>query len=201
MKQVIKIIAILAFMLHQNIIFGEIPAQVAAFKQALQSGVEIANCANCDLRGTQDLVGVNAKNAHLPGVNLQPCVPNDMNKETMMICIPDQPANLTGINLSNANLFSSCIDEAILDNANLTNLEFSNSSARKVSLKGAKVSGIITENSTFCNAIMPDGSLCTDSWTGQGVTISCNCAEEANEKSKQASAQTKPVKTKKKSAK
>ncbi len=178
MKQILKICAVLAFVLYQQIVFGEVPAQVAAFKQAIAIGVKIPNCANCDFRGTQDLAGIDARGAHLPGVNFQPCLPTDVNKKTMMICIPNQEANLTGINLANANLFSSCLDGAILDNADLTNVELSNSSAQFVSMKGAKVSGIVTENSTFCNAIMPDGAVCRDSWTGQGVTIDCKCTDQ-----------------------
>ena len=178
MKQVIKIIAVLAIFFQQFIVFCEAPAQVAAFKQSIQMGVAIPNCANCDFRGTQELVGVDAHGAHLPGAIFQACVPSDANKNTMMICVPGQPANLTGINLANANLFSSCLDGAILDKADLTNVELSNSSAQSVSLKDAKVTGIITTNSTFCNAIMPDGAICTDSWTGQGVTIDCKCIDQ-----------------------
>ena len=127
MKQVIKIIAVLAIFFQQSIVFGEAPAQVAAFKQSIQIGVTIPNCANCDFRGTQDLTGIDAHGAHLPGVIFQPCIPSDANKNTMMICIPDQAANLTGINLAGANLFSSCLDNAILDKADLTNVELSNS--------------------------------------------------------------------------
>jgi uncharacterized protein YjbI with pentapeptide repeats len=178
MKQILKRVAVLVIVFHQQIVFGEVPAQVTAFKQAIQFGVKIPNCANCDFRGTQDLAGIDAHGAHLPGVNFQSCVPSDTNKKTMMICIPDRAANLTGINLANANLFSSCLDGAILDNADLTNVELSNSSARFASLKGAKISGIVTENSTFCNAIMPDGAVCSDSWTGQGVTIDCKCTDQ-----------------------
>ena len=178
MKQILKKVAVLALVLYPQIFLGEVPAQVAAFKKSIELGVKIPNCANCDFRGTQNLAGIDAHNAHLPGVNFQPCVPTDTNKNTMMICVPDQPANLISINLANANLFSSCLDGAVLDNADLTNLEFSNSSARFASLKGAKVSGIVTENSTFCNAIMPDGALCKDSWTGQGVTIDCKCSDQ-----------------------
>jgi len=178
MKQIIKIIAVLAIFFQQSIVFGEAPAQVAAFKQSIEIGMAIPNCANCDFRGTQELMGLDAHGAHLPGAIFQACVPSDANKNTMMICVPGQPANLTGINLANANLFSSCLDGAILDKADLTNVELSNSSAQSASLKDAKVAGIITTNSTFCNAIMPDGAICTDSWIGQGVTIDCKCTDQ-----------------------
>jgi hypothetical protein len=178
MKQTIKIVVFLTFLFYQQIILGESPSQVASFKKALQSNTQIANCANCDFRGTQDLAGVDAHGASLPGVTFQACIPNDSNKNSMMVCVPGQAANLTGINLANANLFSSCLDGAILDNADLSNADVSNSSAQYVSLKNAKVKGVITTNSTFCNAVMPDGAICTDTWTGQGVTIACNCTAQ-----------------------
>lgn len=162
----------------QGPLFGENTVQVAAFKDLLEKGDQIANCANCDFRGTQELAGVDAHGAHLPGVTLQPCVPSDVNEKTLTVCVPGQVANLTKINLANANMFSSCLDEAILDNADLTNVDLSNSSVRFASLKDAKVTGIITENSTFCNTIMPDGTRCIETWTGQGVTIACNCSDQ-----------------------
>lgn len=178
MKQIIKIVSILTFFLHQEIIFGEIPARVAAFKKAIQDPTKVANCAQCDFRGTQELIGVDAHGANLPGLTLQPCISNSVNQNIPMLCIPNQVANLTGINLANANLFSSCLDGAIFDGANLSNANLSNSSAQYASFKGANVTGIITTYSTFCNATMPDGALCTDSWTGQGVTIACSCTPQ-----------------------
>ena len=178
MKKIIKFVTILTFFLYQEIIFGEIPARVAAFKKAIQDPTKVANCAQCDFRGTQELIGVDAHGANLAGVTLQPCISNPVNQTIPMLCIPNQVANLTGINLANANLFSSCLDGAIFDGANLSNANLSNSSAQYASFVNANVMGIITANSTFCNAMMPDGTLCTDSWTGQGVTIACNCTPQ-----------------------
>ncbi len=178
MKFIAKQALFYAILLYQCVVFGEMPNQVAAFKQATQNGTKVPNCANCDFRGTQDLAGVDAHGAHLPGVTLQPCVPNDQNQSIMMLCVPNQGANLTGINLASANLFSSCLDGALMDNSNLSNADVSNSSLRYVSLKNAKIPGIVTTNATFCNAVMPDGKICTDTWTGQGVTIACNCTAQ-----------------------
>lgn len=163
---------------YQQQALGYIKAQVDLFKKALTSSTKIANCANCDFRGVQDLAGVDAHGAHLPGINLQPCIANSTNKNTVMVCIPEQIANLTGINLANVNMFSSCLDAANLDSADLSNADVSNSSLQYVNLKNAKLTGIITTNATFCNAIMPDGALCMESWTGQGVTIDCNCTDK-----------------------
>lgn len=164
--------------LSQQLIFAEIPAQVEAFKKAVLNPDQVANCSGCDFRGTQDLAGIDAHGSNLPGVILQPCTPNNANANLGMICIPDQVANLKGINLANATLFSSCLDGAVLDKADLSYADVSNSSARYVSLRNAKVTGIITTNSSFCNSIMPDGEICTDTWSGQGVTIACNCASQ-----------------------
>ncbi len=174
----IKMAIVTIFIAYQQILVAEMPNQVAAFKQAAQSGKQTPNCANCDFRGTQDLAGVDAHGAHLPGVTFQPCVPSDQNKSSMMVCIPGQGANLTGINLTDANLFSSCLDGAMADSANFSKADLSNSSLRYISLKNAKIAGAVTTNTTFCNAIMPDGAICTDTWTGQGVTIACNCTTQ-----------------------
>ncbi|MDP3788730.1 MAG: pentapeptide repeat-containing protein [Candidatus Chromulinivorax sp.] len=178
MKFIVKSLLFYAIILFQSMLLSEMPHQVEAFKESIQNGTKIPNCANCDFRGTQDLAGVDAHGAHLPGVTFQPCVPNDQNQNSMMLCVTGQGANLTGINLADANLFSSCLDGAMADNADFSKADVSNSSLRYVSLKNAKVSGIITTNSTFCNAIMPDGKICTDTWTGQGVTIACNCTAQ-----------------------
>lgn len=178
MKRVIKIVMIFTCIFYQEQAFGYIKAQVDLFKKALTSNTQIANCANCDFRGTQDLAGVDAHGAHLPGINLQPCIQNDTNKDTVMVCIPEQIANLKGVNLANANIFSSCLDAADLSGADLSNADVSNSSLQYVNLKDAKLTGIVTNNATFCNAIMPDGTLCMESWTGQGVTIDCNCTDK-----------------------
>ena len=114
----------------------------------------------------------------MPSVVMQPCLPSDLNKNSPMICVPKQPANLTGTNLSNAVLFSSCLDGAILDQANLTGADLTGASLEYVSLQGAIVKNVVTDKATFCHAIMPDGTECTDSWTGQGVTIACNCSDQ-----------------------
>ena len=156
-------------------LFGYVPTQVRAFKNAVQSNKQGINCASCDFRGVQEFAGLDAHGVYMPGASFQPCYPNAVNQTTPMICIADQVANMTGINLANANLFSVCLDAAILDNADLSGADLTNASAAFASFKGAKVAGIITTNATFCNAVMPDGAICTESWTGQGVTIQCNC--------------------------
>ncbi|MBV8660530.1 MAG: pentapeptide repeat-containing protein [Candidatus Dependentiae bacterium] len=174
----IKIVAVLACMLYQQSIFGYVPIQVQSFKKAIRSNTQVANCANCDFRGVQDLAGVDAHGAYMPGVTFQPCLPNVQNKNSIMVCTANQMANLTGINLAHVNLYSSCLDWAILKNAILTGADLTNSSVQYAHLENAKVNGIITTNATFCNSVMPDGTICTDSWTGQGVTIQCNCAKQ-----------------------
>lgn len=187
MNRTMNFIMLAIVALYQNIMIAEMPNQVAAFKQSLKNGVKIPNCANCDFRGTQDLAGVDAHGAHLPGVTFQPCIPSDQNQEVIMQCVSGQTANLVGINLSNANLFSSCFDYAAMDSADLTKADVSNSSFRYTSLKDAKLSGVVATNATFCNAIMPDGKTCTETWTGQGVTITCNCTDQDDASAKAAS--------------
>lgn len=174
----IKIVTVLALISYQQTIFGYVPIQVQLFKKAIASSTEVTNCANCDFRGVQDLVGVDAHGAFMPGATFQPCLPNDQNKNSVMVCTANQMANLTGINLAHVNLFSSCLDWAILENAILTGADLTNSSVQYANLKNAKVDKMITTNATFCNSTMPDGAICTDSWTGQGITIQCNCTEQ-----------------------
>lgn len=159
-------------------LFGYVPSQVQAFKKAIQNSTKVTNCANCDFRGVQGLAGVDAHGAHMPGATFQPCLISSANKGSAMICIQNQVADLTGINLANVNLFSACLDWAILENADLSGADLSNTSVQDANLKGATVKGMITANSTFCNSVMPDGKICTESWTGQGITIACNCAEQ-----------------------
>ena len=155
-----------------------IASQVQAFKKVLQSKTQIANCANCDFRGVQELAGLDAHGAHMPGATFQPCFPTLINQNSVMVCRSGQVANMTGINLANANLFSVCLDGAILDNADLSGADLTSSSAQSASFLNAKFNGIITNNATFCNATMPDGKICTDTWSGQGVSISCNCTAQ-----------------------
>lgn len=177
MKNIVKI-ALVGVMLGLTfgIIFGYVPVQVERFKAAIQDTTQVVNCSNCDFRGVQELAGVDAHGVHMPGVTFQSCVPTDTNRSnTNMVCITGQVAQLSGINLANANLTSSCFDGAMLEKADLTGADFTNAFVQNARLKDAKVTGIKTDNATFCNAIMPDGSVCTDTWTGQGVTILCNC--------------------------
>jgi len=168
---------IVVFISCYQMTLGYVPVQVKAFKDSLQDSTKIANCANCDFRGVQDFAGIDAHGAHLPGVTFQPCETFDENEELGMVCTENQVSNLLGINLANANMFSSCLDGAILIDADLTGLDLSSSSVRNANLKGAKVKGMITTNSTFCDSIMPDGAICTDTWTGQGITVICRCFE------------------------
>lgn len=174
----IALIAMLAGVSY-GMIFSYVPIQVQAFKTAIKNSTSIINCANCDFRGVQDLAGVQAPKAHLPGANFQACIPSAANKNNnLMVCKAGQVSNLAGINLAGANMFSVCLDGAILENANLTGVDLSNSSIINASLKHAKVANMVTTNSTFCNSIMPDGKICDDkqsSWTGQGITIQCAC--------------------------
>ncbi|MBP6870037.1 pentapeptide repeat-containing protein [Candidatus Babeliales bacterium] len=182
MKNLIKI-AILGIIVgfSSGMIFGYIPVQAQFLKNALQDSTKIANCANCDLRGVIDFAGIDARGLHAPGVTFQPCAITAANKDNgLMICIPNQVSNLTGINFSHANFFSSCFDSAILDKADLSGVDFSNSSIQNASLKDANVKGIVTTNAIFCNSVMPDGQICTETWTGQGVTIACNCITKGN---------------------
>lgn len=158
-------------------IFGYVPTQVQAFKKSIQSSTNVTNCSNCDFRGVQELAGVDAHGAHMPGVTFQPCLPTKENKNSAMICIANQVANLTGINLANVNLFASCLDWANLENADLSGADCSNSSVQDANLKNAQVKDIITTNAIFCDSVMPDGQVCKDTWTGQGVTIACNCSD------------------------
>lgn len=182
MKYINYYLIIVLIIFSSTISFAYIPIQVQSFKKALQNSNQTVNCANCDFRGVQELAGVNAQGAHMPGVTFQPCVSLSPTPIPIMICTPNVVADLTGINLANANLFSSCFDQAILDNANLSGADVSNSSFQNVSLKNANVTGIITQNATFCNSIMPDGTVCTETWTGQGVTIACNCVTPSADK-------------------
>lgn len=158
-------------------IFGYVPVQVQALKNALQNSTQIINCSNCDFRGVVGLAGLDLHGLYAPGILFQPCIVTAENKDNgFMVCVPNQASDLTGINLANGYTPSSCYDYAKLDKADLTNLDLSNSSVENASLKDAKVAGIKATNATFCNSVMPDGQLCTgDSWTGQGVTIACNC--------------------------
>ena len=155
------------------------PGAVNIFKAALQSSTSIANGSNLDARGIPSfyLAGVEAIGAHLPGATFQPCVPNDVNKNNnAMICTPNKISDLTGINLTNAFLHSVCFDSALLKNAKLDGAVFTNGSAQKTDFTGATISNIVATDAIFCGAIMPDGKICNGkSWTGQGVTIACNC--------------------------
>ena len=178
MKNVIKLVFMVVFISCYQMTLGYVPVQVKAFKKSLQDSTKIADCANCDFRGVQDLAGVDAHGAHLPGVIFQPCIADDENEELGMICTENQVSNLLGINLANANMFSSCLDHVILTNADLTGVDLSNSSVQNANLKGAKVKGMITTNSTFCDSVMPDGAICTETWTGQGITVVCRCFEK-----------------------
>ena len=166
-------------MLTLEQIFGYVPAQVTALKKVVAAGGAV-NCANCDLRGTQELAGLQLAGAFMPGITLQPCIANNHNKLTFMVCDPKQFANLTGVNLQKANLISSCLDYAIFDQANLAGADLSNASIRYASLKDANIKDIVlTGNESFCHTKMPDGRVCTgDSWNGQGMTIPCNCTKQ-----------------------
>lgn len=174
-------IAFAIFVCVQNI-FGYVPMQVDLFKKDLQSSTSVANCANCDFRGVQNLAGVDAHGAKLPGASFQPCVQTATNKDTLMVCVPNQPSDLTKINIANGNLYSSCLDAVILDEADLSGTDFTNSSVQYASLKGAKVRSMVTTNATFCNSVMPDGKVCTDTWSGQGVVVACNCEAKPSKK-------------------
>ena len=174
MNFLIKLLFVVGCVSFIEQLFCYSPTQIRAFKTSLQNSGQITNCSGCDFRGA-DLQGLDAHGAFLPGALFQVCIPNDVNRKSSRICVANQVTNLTGINLAKAFLFSSCLDGVILDKADLSGADFSNSSLQNASLKGAQITGIIVENTTFCNAIMPDGEICTDMWTGQGVTLDCNC--------------------------
>jgi len=182
MKYTIKIILLVMNLCLTQLSFGYVPAQVNALKKALSSKKlnQIINCTRCDFRGTKALAGLDAQGIYMPGVTFQPCVKTDKNKSTTMVCIEKQQSDLTGINLARAEISRSCFDEAILDKANLTEANFTESSAIGASFRGAQLSGLISTDATFCNAIMPDGKVCDEklkNWSGQGVKIDCNCVK------------------------
>lgn len=153
--------------------------QASTLKQDLSSSASVVNCSGCDLRGVVGLAGVDAHGIQLALANFQPCVPSDANKNNgNMICIKDQVSNLAGINLANAFLYSVCFDHANLEKATLSGADATFASFQYADLNEAKVDSMITEGAVFCNATMPDGRVCSqqlDTWTGQGVTIKCNC--------------------------
>ncbi len=176
MKQMIKLITFIFLCNVISPLWSYMPNQVQAILQSLQKPGAKINCAGCDLRGVVDLVGLDMRGIFMPGVVMQPCLPTDTNKNSFMICVPKQPTNLTGSNLSQAVLFSSCLDGVILYKADLTGADVTGSSLEYANLQDAIVKDIKFDGANFCHAIMPDGTLCTDSWTGQGITIDCNCA-------------------------
>ncbi|MGZ6255364.1 MAG: pentapeptide repeat-containing protein, partial [Candidatus Chromulinivorax sp.] len=146
-----KFMVVVIGMLTLEQLFGYVPVQVAALKKVVQAG-DAVNCANCDLRGVQELAGLQLAGAFMPGITLQPCIANDQNKSLFMVCDPKKVANLTGINLQKANLMLSCLDYAIFDTANLAGANLSNTSIRYASLKDANIKDIIlTGNESFCH--------------------------------------------------
>ena len=160
-----------------GVAYGYMQNQVQACKKALENPGKIINCSGCDLRGVQDFAGLDMHAAFMPNVSMQPCLHDD-NKNVGMVCVAHQTTNLTGTNLSKAQLFSSCLDGVVFDKADLTDADLSNSSLEYASFVDAKLQGITTTASTFCHSIMPDGTECTDSWSGQGLTIDCNCSDQ-----------------------
>lgn len=156
-------------------LFSYMPNQVRNFKNALQKNMPV-NCSGCDFRGSLDFVDLDAQGVFMPGVSFQPCVASEQNQNSMMVCIAQQPSNLAGINLAGAILFSSNFDGAILQGANLSNADLTDSSLQYANLQDANLEKAITQGATFCNAVMPDGQICTTTWQGQGVTIECNCS-------------------------
>jgi len=188
MSKLIKIIFCVMLICSVDLSFGYIPAQVKAFKESILDTTKTTDCTNCDFRGAR-LIGLNASGVHMPGVTCQACIKTPTNsKNKLMVCVEKRPADLSGINLSGANISSSCFDGANLENANLSGADFSNGSASGTNFKGANLKGLISTNATFCNAIMPDGKICSaklKTWTGDGVTINCNCQQsKSNSKSK-----------------
>ena len=159
-------------------IVGYMPNQVQAVLQALQDAQTKINCAGCDLRGVIAFAGKDLHGAFMPNVAMQPCLPTDANKNSSMICNPKQLADFKKTNLAGAILSSSCLDGVSFDQADLTGADVSNSSVQYASLHGAIVKDMITDHATFCHTIMPDGTECKDSWTGQGITIACNCVKQ-----------------------
>lgn len=158
-------------------LFGYMPNQVQAVQKVLEIPDAKINCSGCDLRGVQEFAGLNLSNVFMPGIAMQPCVPSESNKNSMMICVDKQATNLIGTNLSHASLFSSCLDGVMFDKADLTGADLSNSSVQYATLQDAIVKDMVTEHAIFCHSIMPDGTECKDSWTGQGITIDCNCPD------------------------
>jgi uncharacterized protein YjbI with pentapeptide repeats len=155
---------------------GYISLQVEALKQALLNKEEVINCSHCDFRGAVDLVGLDLHGIYAPGINFQPCIVTDENKDnTLMECVENQVANLSKVNFANATLFSSCFNFANLEQADFSGADITKSSFIRVNLKNAKLFGALTQDSTFCDAVMPDGKVCKKSWTSQGMTIECNC--------------------------
>jgi len=178
MNKLIKIIFCMISIGSMKLSFAYIPAQVKAFKESVLDTSIVTNASNCDFRGAS-LVGINAPGVHMPGVTFQPCIKTKTNgKHPLMICIENRPSDLTGIVIPNANMRSSCLDKAIVEKGDLSNVDFTNGSASETNFKDAKLQGLISTNATFCNAIMPDGKICSDklkTWTADGVTIDCNC--------------------------
>ncbi len=167
-----KIVSICLILATINL-FGYMPNQVQALQKALKIPGKIINCSGCDLRGVQELAGLDLHKAFMPGVSMQPCL--SVSKNSPMVCIEKQSTNLTGVNLSLANISNASLDDVIFDKADLTGVDFSGSSLQYASLQDAIIKDCITTNATFCHAIMPDGAECKDSWSGQGLTIDCNC--------------------------
>ncbi len=155
---------------------GYISLQVQALQQALLNPSNLINCSNCDFRGATQLQGLDLHGIYAPGINFQPCIVTDENKEnTLMVCIENQVAALRKVNFANSVLFSSCFNFADLEQADFSGADITISSFIGANLQGAKLFGARVENTTFCDAIMPDGKICKNTWTGQGMTILCNC--------------------------
>lgn len=145
---------------------------------AAKNSNQVSKFPAADFRGMQLDENFDAHGFHMPGVLFLPCTPTDTNKDTPMVCVPGQASKLKGINLASANISNGSFDGADMEGADLTATNFNQGSAIGTNLKNAKVSGLQAQDTTFCNAIMPDGKKCDDKlkvWKGQGVTLACNC--------------------------
>lgn len=169
---------IMVFLVDMSYAYNATKVKKIKDAAAAKNSTEVAKFPGADFRGVQLDENFDAHGFHMPGVLFLPCTPTDTNKDTPMVCVANQASKLKGINFANANISNGSFDGADMEGADLTGANFNQGSAIGANFKSAKVSGLQAQDTTFCNAIMPDGKKCDDKlkvWKGQGVTLACNC--------------------------
>ena len=202
-KNIIQVTILISFLIVYAPVFGYIPIYKTTLKEyadPIKTQTPI-NAAGVDIRGA-NIGKITLKGGTFSGVHAEKCASGD-SASKFAICKPTIPTVLANSQFLGVNLSSSNFSDALM-----SGVDFTGSNAWKVVFRGADLQNTKWQNvrvnftdftnanlkgatgldtlqddlpgsTTFCNAIMPDGTPCS-SGTIWNNNVDCNCPSSSS---------------------